>query len=65
MKHAISCVVIILFFSSCSKSNLDKNIRKSNFSKELMNLASWMDGSISNLDQSLKDSSFFDINFFN
>ena len=65
MKHAISCVVIILFFSSCSKSNLDKNIRKSNFSKELMNLASWMDESISNLDQSLKDSSFFDINFFN
>ena len=62
MKHAISCVVIILFCSSCSKSNLDKNIRKSNFSKELMNLASWMDGSFSSLDQSLKDSSFFDIN---
>ena len=62
MKHAISCVVIILICSSCSKSNLDKNIRKSNFSKELMNLASWMDGSFSSLDQSLKDSSFFDIN---
>tara|TARA_X000001036_G_C20418770_1_gene700258 strand:- start:364 stop:624 length:261 start_codon:yes stop_codon:yes gene_type:complete len=57
MKHTISCVVIILFCSLCSKSNLDKNIRKSNFSKELMNLASWMDGSFSSFDQSLKDSS--------
>tara|TARA_B100001175_G_C19431318_1_gene601365 strand:+ start:943 stop:1203 length:261 start_codon:yes stop_codon:yes gene_type:complete len=57
MKHTISCVVIILFCSLFSKSNLDKNIRKSNFSKELMNLASWMDGSFSSFDQSLKDSS--------
>ena len=61
MKHFILYLAVI-FLCSCSKSNIDENANQSTFSKDLISLASWMDGSFSNYNQSLKDSNFFDIN---
>ena len=61
MKHFILYLAII-FLCSCSKSNLDENTYQSTFSKDLISLASLMDGSFSSYNQSLKDSNFFDIN---
>ena len=61
MKHFILYLAII-FSCSCSKSNLDENTYQSTFSKDLISLASLMDGSFSSYNQSLKDSNFFDIN---
>ena len=61
MKHSILSLFVILLLS-CSQLNFEKNNKEINFSNDLINLSNWMSGSFSSSNQSLQDSSFFDIN---
>ena len=61
MKHSIFSLFVILLLS-CSQLNFQKSNKEVNFSNDLINLSNWMSGSFSSSNQSLQDSSFFDIN---
>ena len=61
MKHSILSLFVILLLS-CSQLNFEKSNKEVNFSNDLINLSNWMSGSFSSSNQSLQDSSFFDIN---